>query len=462
MSERSAARVIETTDLTPIRDITKEDEDWLRQLAKETKTDSLTLKLSRRDKEDAEPIVFFEERFGNWWAGRYIGEVQYRGKTLRIDPRFGMPQLQRWLSRIWGINILSSKGRYEKTNIWLWALIAKLWESRLLAAAKHGLPTSRFDELHFGQTVRGRLQIRLTAGEFSKGRQQLVSSSRNRHIDHRIGGVIIHAFEHLRHELRHLGDERSWLTIRAQNLTNQLRTSIARKEVDAAARSRVPIRYTPITESYRGVVEMSRAISQKRPFSSTAAGSNDVFGVLIDMAEIWELYIYHLLRSALRDVEVIHTGRDRSTNTHLLRSEQTGEMLGRLMPDILILALHTNRPLAILDAKYKTTTLTRERPHGILREDLYQMAAYLSAFGAPGERLNAGLVYPATKDTAGIHALQSKNPWRFFATERQLSFIGLYCQASSSTELQLSEGESAFIGSVQILLEHRLKNGFAA
>jgi 5-methylcytosine-specific restriction enzyme subunit McrC len=423
MSERSVARVIETTDLTPIRDTTREDEDWLRQLAKMAKTDSLTLKLSRREKEDTEPVVFFDESFGYWWAGRYIGEVQYQGRTLRILPRFGMPQLQRWLSRIWGINILSTKGRYEKTNFWLWALIAKLWESRLLAAAKHGLPSSRFDELHYGQTIRGRLQIRLTADGFSRGRQQLVSQSRNRHIDHRIGGVIVHAFEQLRRELRHLGDERSWLTARAQNLAHQLRANIARKEVDAAARSRVPIRYTPITETYRAVVEMSRAISQQRPFSSTAEGSNNVLGALIDMAEIWELYIYHLLRNALHDVEVIHTGRDCHTSNYLLRSEQTGDTIGRLKPDILILEFDTNRLLAILDAKYKTTAPTPERPHGILREDLYQMAAYLSAFGRLEGRLNGGLVYPTAKGTTNIEALQSRNPWHFSATERQLWFL---------------------------------------
>jgi 5-methylcytosine-specific restriction enzyme subunit McrC len=143
------------------------------------------------------------------------------------------------------------------------------------------------------------------------------------------------------------------------------------------------VRYTPITESYREVVELSRAIARKQPSSSATGGANDVLGVLIDMAEIWELYVYHLLRSALRGVEVIHAGRDLSTNNCLLRSDQTGERLGNLKPDILIFALQTNRLLAILDAKYKTTTQTPERPHGVQREDLYQLAAYLSAYGQP-------------------------------------------------------------------------------
>lgn len=462
MRPRAETQVVETTDLTPITGLSADDEAWLRRLAQAADTGALALKLSRRNTDEAEPVAFFDERSGCWWAGRYIGEVHYQDRTLRILPRFGMPQLQRWLSRIWGVRLLSTKGKYERTRVWLWELLAKLWETRLLAAAKHGLPTFRLDELHHGQTIRGRLQVRLTAKEFSTGRQHVVSRTRNRHIDHRIGGIIVYAFEHLRRELHHLGDERSWLTQRGQNLVAQLRAHVTRREAISAAESRLPVRYAPITESYREVVEMSRAIARQQPSSSSVGGSNDVLGVLIDMAEVWELYIYHLLRSALRGVEVVHTGRDLSTSNCLLRSDQTGEPLGRLKPDTLILAPHTNRLLAILDAKYKTTTQTPERPHGIQREDLYQLAAYLSAYGRPTELLNGGLVYPATQNTPNILALQSKSPWRLSASERQLWFFGLRCEADSRSGMELSEDELAFIEGVQAALDARLTVGLAA
>lgn len=459
MTARKQALVIETTDLTPIRNMTLEDETWLRQVSQLANTNELALTLSHRDDDEAEPVVFFDERSGCWWAGRYIGEVRYQGRTLRILPRFGMPQLHRWLSRIWGVRLVPSRGKYEGARVWLWKLLAKLWETRLLVAAKHGLPTFRLDELHYGQTVRGRLVVRLTAKEFSRGRHYLVSRTRNRHIDHRIAGIIVSAFENLSREL---GDERSWLTPRAQNLSTQLRSHVTRQEIIASANSRVPTRYTPITESYREVVELSRAIARQQPFSSTAEGSNKVLGVLIDMAEIWELYVYHLLRHALQDIEIIHSGRDLNTSNWLLRSEQTGERLGRLKPDILILTLHSNRLLAILDAKYKTTTPTRERPHGILREDLYQITAYLSACGESTQQSSAALVYPSTKDTPNISALQNKNPWSLSASEGQLSFLTLTCEGSAGSGLQLSKDESAFVDSVQRMIDRGFPIKFAA
>lgn len=453
MRPRAEDRAIEATDLTPITGITGEEDAWLRQLAQAADTNTLALKLSRRGAGDYEPVVLFDERSGSWWAGRYIGEVRYQGKTLRIFPRFGMPQLQRWLSRIWGVRLFSTTGRYERARIWLWELLAKVWEARLLAAAKHGLPTTRRDELYRGEIIRGRLEVRLTASEFAVGRKCLVSRARSRNVDSHIGGIVVRAFDHLRQELHHLGNERSWLTQRGQTLVAELCSHITKREALDAAESRAPIRYTPITECYRSVVELSRAISRQRPSSSSAAGSHDVLGVFIDMAEVWELYVYHLLRSTLLGVEIVHAGRKLERDDVLLRSDRTGDPLARLKPDILVLVPRTNRVVGVLDAKYKTTTPTLERPHGITREDLYQMAAYLSAFGRSTEVLHGGLVYPALPDSPTIADLEAKSPWRFFATEHRLWFFGLSCQATGGSGLELSHEEVAFIEAVQRALE---------
>jgi 5-methylcytosine-specific restriction enzyme subunit McrC len=458
MIASSEVDVLETTDLTPMVGLSAEQEDWLRRLVQEADTNALALKLSHWTAEEPEPIAFYDERSGYWWAGRYIGEVRYQGRTLRILPRFGMPQLQRWLSRIWGVRLFSTKGKYERTRIWLWEFLARLWEARLLVAAKHGLPTFRFDELYCGQTVRGGLHVRLTAKELSTGRKNIVSRTRNRRVDHRIGGIIVHAFEFLRRELHHLGDERSWLTERGQNLVAQLQARVTRREAADAAESRVPIRYTPITDGYREVVELSRAIARQQPSSSSLAGSKDVLGILIDMAEVWELYIYHLLRSALQGVEVLHAGRALAGSDHLIRSERTGERLGSLKPDILIRAGRTNRLLAILDAKYKTTKQTPERPHGIEREDLYQLAAYLSAYGSRSEPVGGGLVYPA-QNTGNIIALEMKSPWRLSASERPFWFFGVRCETDGFSGMELSNGEIFFTEAIQkALKQHQIVN----
>jgi 5-methylcytosine-specific restriction enzyme subunit McrC len=107
MSARAEPAVIEATDLSPICDLAEDDEAWLRRLVQAADTCALALKFSPHDAIEVEPITFYDEKTACWWTGRYVGEVQYEGRTLRILPRFGMPQLQRWLSLIWGVRLIS-------------------------------------------------------------------------------------------------------------------------------------------------------------------------------------------------------------------------------------------------------------------------------------------------------------------------------------------------------------------
>ena len=439
---------IEATDLSPIPGLGDTDDAWLRRLARHANTDTLTLRLSQRTDED-DPIVSFDARSGQWWTGRYIGEVTFENGTLCILPRFGVPQLQRWLSRIWGVRVLSSKGKYEAARLWLWELLAKLWEVRLLAAAKHGLPTRRFDEVHRGPAIRGRLDIRGTARELGAGHHALVSWSRNRSIDRGIASVLLCAFENLRTQLRHHGDHRSWLTTRAQGIVGSLQGQYGRSASTSSVAVKEPLRYTPITESYRSVVDLSLAIIQHRPMSSTADGQRDVLGVLVDMAEVWELYVYQLLRANLLDLEVMHAGRAVENEAYLLRSTVMEARLAGLKPDILVRPFGSNRILTILDAKYKSTTRQPDRPSGVQREDLYQMNAYLSALGPPEGPVSGALVYPEDREKSEIPRLLEASPWSIACPQSSLWFLGIDCELDDAGIIALTGSEEMFVEKVR-------------
>lgn len=444
--------IIEAKDLSPISNISGVEDAWLRKLARHVNSDALTLRLSRQAEPDDEPIVSFDARTGTWWAGRYIGELSFEDGVLRILPRFGVPQLQRWLSRIWGVRVIASKGQYETSRLWLWELLAKLWEARLLAAAKHGLPTRRFDETHIGRTVRGRLDIRKTAKELGTGHRNLVSRSRNRSIDRDIASILLCAFANLRNQLWHLGNERTWLTPRAQSIVAGLQNQYGARVSISSVELRKTLRYTPITEAYRPVVALSLAILRQRPMASAAQGQNDVLGILIDMAEVWELYVYNLLHSGLFGAEVLHTGRSENAEAYLLRSDTTEEMLGRLKPDILVRSFRSDQPVAVLDAKYRRTLPSAQTPSGVHREDLYQLNAYLSALGNPVKPLIGGLVYPA-ETGAAIIGLQAANAWRTTRTDLPFYFFGIDTAVGAFSSEALTKGETQFVDAVRALIE---------
>jgi 5-methylcytosine-specific restriction enzyme subunit McrC len=186
--------------------------------------------------------------------------------------------------------------------------------------------------------------------------------------------------------------------------------------------------------------------------SSATQGRDEVLGVLIDMAEVWELYVYNLLRSAITGAEVLHTGRARDAEDYLLRSVKTGiAPLGRLKPDVVIRSFSSSQPLSVLDAKYKSTVPSAEKPFGVVREDLYQLNAYLSAFGGRDAPVIGGLVYPAEPSSAVIH-LQEANAWYTTRAGAPFYFFGIDGSPPTEVAQPLTPGEAAFVASIQTLM----------
>lgn len=442
------ASVITACDLTRITPLSGDDEVWLKGLLREADVTALTLGLSAAGDAEESPLAYFDSRAGAWCAGRFVGELRYQGKVLRILPRFGMPVLSRWLSKIWGVRVLTSRGEAESSRIWLWELIARLWAGRLTLAAKHGLPRTRYEERHEGSAIKGRLLVRESALRLHTGRQALVSRTRNPHLDQRIGSIVLGAYQCLRRELAHIGWDTTWLTERGVTLVADLRAGLAGAHARDDRLPWLPVRYTPITEVYRAVVEMSQAIMRQQPFAASAKGERQVTGVLLDMAEIWELYVLHLLRNGLADYKVVHIGREMTVERWLLADIAGGMPLGALKPDILVRRLWSDAVIAVIDAKYKTTVPGPGRPQGVEREDLYQMAAYLTAFqDAPA--IVGILVYPSNGESGSIARLQEHGAWRLRGGEdRRLSFIGIDCAVQESSSGGTSAAEEDAVAAV--------------
>jgi 5-methylcytosine-specific restriction enzyme subunit McrC len=415
--------VVTAQDCSPIPLAGPEDDAWLRKLALAANPADMLLRMDGAQADD-EPVVSLDARSGTWWAGRYVGEVQFEGRRLRLEPRFGMPVLLRWLSVIWGIRIVGSAAGYEAQQIWLWHLIAHLWAGRLVVAGKHGVPFRRINTVHYGRALRGRLQVPQTALIRATGDERLASTSRERVVDPIISDILLAAFGRLRDALGSRAERNYWLPERARALLDDLHAARgARREVIGIARPE-GIRYSPITENYRPVVNLSLSILAQRPRIPKTGADGKALGVLLDVAEIWELYVAKLLQTGLPGLHVSHTGRTTEHFRWLLQSP-TRQKLGSLRPDVII-ADHRGRHLAVADAKYKSTRVGQDRLTGVVTADLYQLAAYLSGFGDPVSHLHGFLIYPADDAGQVTERLSFGNPWTLSsATQRSLWFLAV-------------------------------------
>ena len=196
-----------------------------------------------------------------------------------------------------------------------------------------------------------------------------------------------------------------WRTERVRQVMSQLRAAVGSRPKLPTAFELERVRYTPITLPFKQAALLSHRIASKLGYIATdQPGTAE--GILIDVAELWELFVLNCARRAVPAGLRIEHGTTAGHRDYLLRSEETGSGMGRLKPDLLV--LRGNHVTAVIDAKYKRLTPSRERPSGVDQADLYQIAAYASRY-EPGHV--AALVYPHDGDTEPARA-ETQGPWR--------------------------------------------------
>ncbi len=170
------------------------------------------------------------------------------------------------------------------------------------------------------------------------------------------------------------------------------------------------IRYTPITAGFAPIAELSRQIANRRGLAADVNAGGETKGVLLDVAELWEMYVLSVLRKAATPMSVKHGTRERDASKKLLWSEVNSQGLGTLIPDAILYA--RNDVQCVADAKYKSLHPSANAPNGPRSEDLYQMAAYLGRFSPLDGKAAWGLlVYPDDPSRTTVAPAEQLNPW---------------------------------------------------
>lgn len=408
------------TDSSSFEAPSEEAEKWLRRLARSVRAGELVVGLSDGGRSEDEEIVYCQ-RDGTWRAGRYIGTIVFEGHTLVIEPRFGRMRILEWLSEIQSVLVSATPGVLEQHENFIAALLGVIWGRAFAEAARHGLPALRQEAKTTGAMLRGALSVRDSVRLRAAGSPQLVSVRRERTLDHAVSDVIVAAYSVLRRALK--GQTLQWLPERAAELMPHLIAAAGAHPAVPTGAELARIRYTPITAGFARFAELSRQIATRQGLGASATQDGATHGVLLDVAELWELHVLHVLRTACQPLAVRHGTRDRSGNARLLKSDVNGKELGTLMPDALLCS--GERVLAILDAKYK-------RIHGKpQREDLYQLAAYLGRFAAPDGKGAGALIYPQDLEHPEAAEIEAASPWRL-DTSKRLWFVALPLDAGAA------------------------------
>lgn len=396
-------------DLTPEqhweRQPTEDERSWLASIAElSPEKYVLNAQLEADHEPTIEPILTLD--VNGWRANRYIGEIRHGGRTLVIEPRLGVETIMSWISTILNVQVLPRTAEQSTgATSAVTQLLAALWRASVLTAGQHALPRTGTKLSSNGVAVNGRLDVGATARRRAAGHRDLVSTRVVRTYDNAPARAVVLADRYFD---KHLAGAR-WRGPRLDEQLATLRAATGARPAKPSLQEIQRTRYSPITIKWRRAAELSWRILNKDPLG-VAAEDESTYGVLIDVAELWELFVLHC--AGLATEQPVRHGTTTQTSGHLARSTVDPlRTIGKLYPDVLV----GEEPLAaLLDAKYKRLGGRR----GVDREDLYQLHAYSSTFGAP----LAALAYPAIEGEE-VPDFERNSPW--LTSTGELSFLTL-------------------------------------
>jgi 5-methylcytosine-specific restriction enzyme subunit McrC len=411
------------SDLSPRTPLDAAEDQWLGRLAAHLEDNDHVLHLAgdgRLDDEDDPALHRGPD--GNWWAGRFIGELRFEDREVRIEPRLGIDVVGAWLAHALNLAVVPRSATAASQGPLIVQLLDRVWSAGVADAARHGGPRLRRTSHHDDLFVRGRLDVPSTI-RHRAGRRPLVGSIRTeRDLDNPVARVLVLADRALQSLLP---VRPTWRPTLTGEVLGQLRAVVgSQPELPDEADLR-RVRYTPITRRFQPIARLSHEIAHRRG-RLTSASNADASGVLVDVAELWELFLVHCARRAFGPTRVEHGTAEREGSYLLQSIPQPARRLGRLKPDILIRDRHGDL-CAVIDAKYKRLRSHRSTPSGVDRGDLYQLTSYLSGHDVP---LGALAYPPHDGDEA---AADRHGPWTTRAGQRTC-FVRIPATAMGATD----------------------------
>jgi 5-methylcytosine-specific restriction endonuclease McrBC regulatory subunit McrC len=195
------------------------------------------------------------------------------------------------------------------------------------------------------------------------------------------------------------------------------------------------IHYTPMTKYYKPLMELSKNLISFKHYEHTSNLQKKSFSMFIDMAEIWENYIYNLLRKKLPSEYEIENPN--LTGDYALFDDGSR----KVRPDILI--KKGSEVIAVIDAKYKRYTCIGD----VIREDLYQMMTYLCRFFGK-EKIIGIFVSPYEAKEESLRIVEDKPYY-------QIGVLGIKLPEEKEEEQALEkvqENETSFIENLKNLI----------
>lgn len=339
----------------------------------------------------AERLYDREAKESKWRAGRYIGELAFssgrKNIKVSIKPRFGDNHLSDMLSEIYNIKIPKTKSDTNSNNkeVWIRKILSIIWLNKLATANKFGLPRINVKESYKGYFIKGRINIRKSIVPFLHNKQ-IVSDYSSKQYDEVIIRILNQAYNIMSSNFA------TNIPENAQDAINKMSSFSSSLGNRVSVSEYKNIHYKSIYQSYKDIVDFSwKIINNKSFFMSTDFGNKESFGLFIDMAEIWELYLEKVLKKHFNDWVIT------SQNDFPIYNKPKMFFKTSIRPDIIMRKRKGNK-IAVFDAKWKKMDFIK---YDFDRSDFFQINTYIAFLKTENPQSDVvcgGLLYPLTEE----------------------------------------------------------------
>jgi len=349
----------------------------------------ISIKKSKNDKKED---VYLAQ------TGNYIGKFIWHGLEIDIKSRFSDTFLKRMLNfandvYLDDVSVFDAQDNAKNSLDYSKFIIYYMFIQKLEKAFLLGLPKSYVSINHHEMKVKGKIDINKFIKHDIPFKGKISSTSREQKETQEIIDVLYKALAIIEKESKNNNGVsiKNILNIKVHLKQHKSNKYVSNETINKALKSKAL--QNPIFSPYKKVLEYAKLIINANNLEEKTNADKETFGFLVDVSELFEIYLVKLLGLRLPDWDIQH---DRDNKIPLYEEQFYHR---HMYPDIVMRHKYSNKVM-VFDAKYKRMNFTPGGGNGdygdLDRSDFYQIHSYMSYYNNQDDAtlIAGGLLYP--------------------------------------------------------------------
>jgi 5-methylcytosine-specific restriction enzyme subunit McrC len=387
---------------------------------------------------------------GNYLAqtGNYVGKFKWQGLAIDIKSRFSNTFLERMLNFANDIFLddASITGKDSKNELDISKyIIYYMFVQNLEKAFLLGLPKSYRSINHHEMKLKGKIDINKFIKYDIPFQGKISSVSREQKEIQEIIDVLYKAVKII--------DKNKFNTKNISHIKTHLKqyksnNYVSNETINKALKSKAL--QNPIFAPYKKVLEYAKFIINGNNIEEKNDGKQETYGFIINVAELFEIYITKLLQKDFSNWSVESPKIELYANPNMFYKR-------KIIPDIVMIK---DNDVLVFDTKYKKMNMQGKNQNGagdVDRNDFFQINTYMSYYQNHKDKYNVkigGLLYPMDsfeKDKCHSQNWFGNPKTKFIIDGIDLSG-NLEAEDNENKFAEISKREQTFIKSIGKLL----------